>query len=165
MPIDLEFPSNHQVIGKHDHADGQHFHFVWGPGNPSDAAANQDVKAAYAARNEELTPIGVHGTFVAVDWDSCIADGACIQACPVNVFQWYRTENDVPAVEMSNISSSGVGSTGKDDRLDYTDKSDPIREKDCIWCMACVTVCPTKAIKVDQSNVQFHEQAISEFNR
>ncbi|NAL78771.1 4Fe-4S dicluster domain-containing protein [Nitrososphaera sp. AFS] len=165
MPIDPEFPGNHQVIGKHDHADGQHFHFVWGPGNPSDAAANPDVKAAYAARNEELTPIGVHGTFVAVDWDSCIADGACIQACPVNVFQWYRTENDVPAVEMSNISSSGVGSAGKDDRLDYTDKSDPIREKDCIWCMACVTVCPTKAIKVDQSNVQFHEQAISTFNR
>ena len=49
-------------------------------------------------------------------------------------------------------------------RADYTDKSDPIREKDCIWCMACVTVCPTKAIKVDQSNVQSHEQAISAFN-
>lgn len=46
-----------------------------------------------------------------------------------------KIENDVPAIEMSNINSSGVGATGKDDRADYTDKSDPIREKDCIWCI------------------------------
>ena len=67
---------------------------------------------------------------VAVDWDSCVADGACIEACPVQVFQWYRTE-----------------------------KADPIREHDCIWCMACVSVCPPQAIKVDQSNVEKHESA------
>ena len=60
---------------------------------------------AYAARNEELVPFGVHGTMVAVDWDSCIADGSCIEACPVNVFQWYRTENDVP---FSSMNVSGV---------------------------------------------------------
>ena len=76
----------------------------------------------------------------------------------MNVFQWYRTENDVPAVEMSNATSSGDGRAGKDDRLDYTDKSDPVREKACIWCMACVTVCPTTAIKVEQSNMEFHDQ-------
>ncbi len=46
-----------------------------------------------------------------------------------------KIENDVPAIEMSNINSSGVGATGKDDRADYTDKSDPIREMDCIWCI------------------------------
>jgi NAD-dependent dihydropyrimidine dehydrogenase PreA subunit len=165
MTIDPEFPNNSQVIGKHNHSDGKHYHFVWGPGKSADAAASPDVKEAYAARNEELVPLGIHGTFVGVDWDSCIADGSCIQACPVNVFQWYRTENDLPAVEMSKITSSGVGATGKEDRLDYTDKSDPIREKDCIWCMACVTVCPTKAIKVEQSNTQFHEQAESTFQR
>ena len=34
-----------------------------------------------------------------------------------------------------------------------TDKADPIREHDCIWCMACVSVCPPQAIKVDQSNL------------
>nr|WP_236561676.1 ferredoxin family protein [Nitrososphaera sp. AFS] len=124
-----------------------------GPGKSSDAAASPDVKAAYSARNEELVPLGVHGTFVAVDWDSCIADGSCLPACPVNVFQWYRTENDVPAVDMSNTVSSGNGNAGKEDRIDYTDKSDPIREKDCIWCMACVTVCPTKAIKVEQHQI------------
>ena len=42
---------------------------------------------------------------------------------------------------------------------DLTDKADPIREHDCIWCMACVSVCPPQAIKVDQSNVEKHETA------
>lgn len=36
MPIDQNFPKNHQVIGKHKHADRKHFHFIWGPGR-SDA--------------------------------------------------------------------------------------------------------------------------------
>ena len=76
MPIDPDFPKNSQVIGKHVCSDGEHF--VWGPGKVADASANPDVRAAYAARNEELMPLGVHGTFVAVDWDSCIADGSCI---------------------------------------------------------------------------------------
>jgi len=48
------------------------------------------------------------------------------------------------------------GSDGKDNRLDYTDKSEPIREHECIWCVVCVTVCPTKGIKVEQSNREFH---------
>jgi NAD-dependent dihydropyrimidine dehydrogenase PreA subunit len=163
VPIDLEFPRNHQVLGRHNHADGQHNHFVWGPGRLADAAENEDVKAAYEERNEELVPIGIHGTMVAVDWDSCIADGSCIEACPVNVFQWYRTENNVPAVNMANATSAGNGSTGKEYRADYTDKSEPIREHDCIWCMACVTVCPTKAIKVEQSNIEFHQRASESF--
>ncbi|HEV8595329.1 MAG TPA: 4Fe-4S binding protein, partial [Thermoplasmata archaeon] len=29
-----------------------------------------------------------------------------------------------------------------------TDKCDPIRESDCIDCMACETACPTLAIKI-----------------
>src|SRR5215467_14812770 len=90
MPIDPDFPKNSQVIGKHVCSDGEHF--VWGPGQVADASANPDVRAAYAARNEGLVPLGVHGTFVAVDWDSCIADGSCLPAYPGNVFQWYRTE-------------------------------------------------------------------------
>lgn len=36
MPIDQDFPRNHEVIGKHRHADDERFHFVWGPGR-SDA--------------------------------------------------------------------------------------------------------------------------------
>jgi NAD-dependent dihydropyrimidine dehydrogenase PreA subunit len=156
MPIDPDFPRNQQVIGKHSHSDGEHYHYVWGPGQPKEAA--------YSARGEEQTPLGTHGTMVAVDWDSCIADGACIEACPVQVFQWYRTENDVPAAELANATSAGTGSTVKEERKDYTDKADPIREHDCIWCMACVSVCPPQAVKVDQSNLEFHEKASGTFN-
>ena len=157
MPIDPDFPKNHQVIGKHAVSDGEHFHFVWGPGKPQEVAINEEVKSAYSSRGEEQVPLGVHGTMVAVDWDSCIADGACIEACPVQVFQWYRTENDVPAVEVA-ITSAGTGSTTKEERKDYTDKADPIREHDCIWCMACVSVCPPQAVKVDQSSLEYHEK-------
>src|ERR671919_215058 len=116
MPIDPDFPRNHQTIGKHKHSDDEHYHFVWGPGKPQEAAENEEVKAAYAARGEEQVPLGVHGTMVAVDWDSCIADGACIEACPVQVFQWYRTEKDIPAKEVPNDPWAGTGSTVKDER-------------------------------------------------
>jgi NAD-dependent dihydropyrimidine dehydrogenase PreA subunit len=165
MPIDPEFPKNQQVIGKHMHSDGEHFHFVWGPGRTAEAAENEDVKKAYEARGEQIVPLGVHGTMVAIDWDSCVADGACIEACPVQVYQWYRTEQDVPAIEMQNATSSGKGEDhSRDGRLDFTDKSDPIREHDCIWCMACVSVCPPQAVKVDQSNLEYHEKAAGTFN-
>ncbi len=46
---------------------------------------------------------------VAVDWDSCYADGACIEAYPVQVFQWCRTEQDIPAIEIKNTTSAGSG--------------------------------------------------------
>jgi ferredoxin len=60
---------------------------------------------------------------------------------------------------MLNDTSAGTGSILKEDRKDYTDKSDPIRVHDCIWCMACVSVCPTSAIKEDESNFDFREKA------
>ena len=165
MPIDQDFPRNHQVIGKHKHADGEHFHFVWGPGRAVEASEKEEVRKAYEDRGEQLVPLGVHGTMVALDWDSCIADGACIEACPVQVYQWYRTEQDVPGIEMQNATSAGTGEDhSRDGRKDFTDKSDPIREHDCIWCMACVSVCPTQAIKVDQANLEYHEKAAGTFN-
>jgi NAD-dependent dihydropyrimidine dehydrogenase PreA subunit len=85
MPIDPNFPKNHQVIGKHKHADGEHFHFVWGPGMSAVAEAeeNEEVNKSSEAKGEQIVPLGVHGTMAAVDWDSCYADGACIEACPV----------------------------------------------------------------------------------
>ena len=49
--------------------------------------------AAYSTRGEELVPIGVHGTMVAVDWDACYADGSCIEVCPVKLYEWARTDN------------------------------------------------------------------------
>ena len=160
MPIDLEFPKNHKPIGKHKCADGEHFHFVWGPGKiDAESSTDENIQNAYKKRGEEYVPLGIHGTFVAVDWDSCISDGGCFEVCPVQVYQWYRTENDVPAVQMVNATSVGTGeSHQKEGRKDYTDKSEPIREHDCIWCMACVSVCPTQAIKVDQSNQKIHEE-------
>ena len=92
---------------------------------------------------------------VAVDWDSCYADGACIEAYPVQVFQWCRTEQDIPAIEIKNTTSAGSGEDHeRERRVDFTDKSDPIREHDCIWRLACVSVCPPQAIKVDQSNFE-----------
>jgi ferredoxin len=68
-------------------------------------------------------------------------------------------------LKWANSSSAGTGQDHeRDGRLDYTDKSDPIREHDCIWCMACVSVCPPQAIKVDQSNLEFHEKSAGTFS-
>jgi len=158
MPIPENFPEGLKPLGKINHSDGEHFHVMWGPGRVDEAAKNDEVKAAYAAKKEELVPLGVSGTMVAVDWDSCVADGACIEACPVQVFQWYRTEKDIPAKDVIGQTFEGTGSTEKDQRTDYTDKADPIREHDCIWCMACVSVCPPQAIKVDQANQEHHDK-------
>ena len=159
MPIAENFPEGLKPLGKISDGEG-HFHIMWGPGrSDAEAFSDADVKAAYEARGEEQVPLGVSGTMVAVDWDSCVADGACIEACPVQVFQWYRTEKDIPAKDVVGQSFEGTGSSVKDERKDMTDKADPIREHDCIWCMACVSVCPPQAIKVDQSNVEKHENA------
>ncbi|MGY5146643.1 MAG: 4Fe-4S dicluster domain-containing protein [Candidatus Nitrosopumilus sp. bin_7KS] len=165
MPIAENFPEGLKPLGKINLDDGN-FHIMWGPGKTKNTDGSQpetladaDVVAAYAARGEEQVPLGVSGTMVAVDWDSCVADGACIEACPVQVFQWYRTEKDIPAKDVVGQTFAGTGSDVKDERKDLTDKADPIREHDCIWCMACVSVCPPAAIKVDQSNVEKHESA------
>ena len=165
MPIAENFPEGLKPLGKINLDDGN-FHIMWGPGKTKNTDGSQvetladaDVVAAYSARGEEQVPLGVSGTMVAVDWDSCVADGACIEACPVQVFQWYRTEKDIPAKDVVGQTFAGTGSDVKDERKDLTDKADPIREHDCIWCMACVSVCPPAAIKVDQSNVEKHESA------
>jgi len=163
MPIAENFPEGLKPMGKILISDGN-FHVMWGPGkttntdgSKAEASVDAEVVAAYAARKEEQVPLGVSGTMVAVDWDSCVADGACIEACPVQVFQWYRTEKDIPAKDVVGQTFEGTGSDVKDERKDLTDKAYPIREHDCIWCMACVSVCPPQAIKVDQSNVEAHE--------
>lgn len=166
MPIAENFPEGLKPLGKILHADGEHFHFMWGPGRKdAEAFSDEKVIAAYKARGEEQVPLGVSGTMVAVDWDSCVADGACIEACPVQVFQWYRTEKDIPAKDVVGQTFEGTGSSVKEERKDYTDKADPIREHDCIWCMACVSVCPPQAIKVDQSNLEAHEKAAGTYTK
>ena len=164
MPIAENFPEGLKPIGKINYSDGENFHFMWGPGrDDGNALQNDDVKAAYSARGEKQVPLGVSGTMIAVDWDSCVADGACIEACPVQVFQWYRTEKDIPAIDVVGKTFQGNGSSNKNERKDFTDKADPIREHDCIWCMACVSVCPPQAIKVDQANQEAHKKALEIF--
>ncbi|MEK0368994.1 MAG: 4Fe-4S binding protein [Nitrosopumilus sp.] len=165
MPIPENFPEGLKPLGKISISDGN-FHLMWGPGRTKNADGSQveslvdeEVVAAYTTRKEEQVPLGISGTMVAVDWDSCIADGSCIEACPVQVFQWYRTEKDIPAKDVVGQTFEGTGKDFKDERKDLTDKADPIREHDCIWCMACVSVCPPQAIIVDQSNLEAHENA------
>ena len=132
MPIAENFPEGLKPTGKISLDDGN-FHIMWGPGKTTntdgskvETLADADVVAAYAARGEEQVPLGVSGTMVAVDWDSCVADGACIEACPVQVFQWYRTEKDIPAKDVVGQTFAGTGSDIKDERKDLTDKADPI---------------------------------------
>lgn len=81
---------------------------------------------------------GIHGTNVAVDFDLCIATGSCINVCPVIVFGWNLK------------SQEGPTSDGSGNNLNEYDKSDPFSEKSCIYCLACETVCPTSAIKIQQ---------------
>jgi NAD-dependent dihydropyrimidine dehydrogenase PreA subunit len=70
--------------------------------------------------------MGVWGEFVSVDYDICIADGGCIDACPVNVYEWFDTPGN-PASKKKPLMA---------------------REPDCIFCLACEGVCPPQAIKI-----------------
>lgn len=70
----------------------------------------------------ESSNFGIYGTDVAVDFDLCVGDGACIEVCPVNVFDWQ-----------------GTGASRK---------ALPRRERDCIYCFGCEAVCPKFAIRV-----------------
>jgi NAD-dependent dihydropyrimidine dehydrogenase PreA subunit len=102
-PIDPEFKSKRQVKGTFQGIK------VWGP---VDAPGQ----------------LGIWGTEVTVDYDICVADGACIEACPVNVYEWLDTPGH-PASEKKPFM---------------------IREKDCIFCMACENVCPPQCVKIFQ---------------
>ncbi|MGQ9538565.1 MAG: 4Fe-4S dicluster domain-containing protein [Candidatus Bathycorpusculaceae bacterium] len=64
---------------------------------------------------------------VKVDWSKCNGDGVCVEVCPVNVFELKKLPE-----------------------YPDTQKSVPVRESDCIACMACVTSCPTQAITVEE---------------
>ncbi|MDF2422196.1 MAG: ferredoxin family protein [Nitrosopumilus sp.] len=70
--------------------------------------------------------MGVWGEFVSVDYDICIADGGCIEACPVGVYEWFDTPGN-PASGQKPLMS---------------------KEPDCIFCLACEGVCPPQAIKI-----------------
>ena len=100
-PIDAKFKESRQLAGTYYGIK------VWGP---IDAPGQ----------------LGIWGDYVCVDFDICVADGACIEACPVNVYEWLQTPGH-PASEQ---------------------KAFMIREKDCIFCIACENVCPPQAVKI-----------------
>ena len=167
MPIKEDFcKGDKKPIGKIALDDGENFHWVWPSqageaGNDWDASKDEKVLADYKKHGEKMVKLGITGTMVANDWDVCVADGACIEACPVQIFQWYRTDKDISGIKAVKDTTpwKGLGTTEKEERLDYTDKADAIREHDCIWCMACVSVCPPQAVLVDQGLQEFHEKA------
>jgi NAD-dependent dihydropyrimidine dehydrogenase PreA subunit len=76
-PIDPDFKSKRQVTGAFQGIK------VWGPVDPPGQ-------------------LGIWGTEVTVDFDICVADGACIEACPVNVYEWLDTPGH-PASEKKTI--------------------------------------------------------------
>jgi NAD-dependent dihydropyrimidine dehydrogenase PreA subunit len=100
-PIDPKFQEKRQVTGTYQGIK------VWGPIDPPGQ-------------------LGIWGQEVCIDFDICVADGACIEACPVNVYEWLETPGH-PASDK---------------------KAFMIREKDCIFCMACENVCPPQAVKI-----------------
>ncbi len=100
-PIDPKFKEKRQAAGSYQGIK------VWGPIDPPGQ-------------------LGIWGENVCIDFDICVADGACIEACPVNVYEWLETPGHLASDK----------------------KAFMIREKDCIFCMACENVCPPQAVKI-----------------
>lgn len=72
----------------------------------------------------KTSTLGIYGSDVAVDFDLCVGDGACIDVCPTNVFDWRGAGGDRKPL--------------------------PSRERDCIYCFGCEAVCPKYAIRVSK---------------
>ena len=105
-PIDIEFKSKVKQSSSYDAP--EHTIKTWGRRGTSNAI------------------MGVWGEFVSVDYDICVADGGCIEACPVSVYEWFDTPGN-PASGKKPLMS---------------------KEPDCIFCLACEGVCPPQAIKI-----------------
>lgn len=105
-PIDVEFKSKIKPTAAYEAP--EHTIKTWG------------------RRGSNNAIMGVWGEFVSVDYDICVADGGCIEACPVSVYEWFDTPGN-PASEKKPLMS---------------------KEPDCIFCLACEGVCPPQAIKI-----------------
>jgi NAD-dependent dihydropyrimidine dehydrogenase PreA subunit len=90
--------------------------------------SNGNIIKTWGRRGTDNANLGVWGEFVSVDYDICVADGACIDACPVNVYEWFDTPGNVASEKKPLMA----------------------REPDCIFCLACEGVCPPQAIKIFQ---------------
>ncbi len=109
--IDKNFMSTHQKVATHD-GDSEPIQ-IWAKDSDSYGGVGTDK-------------LGIWGSVVAVDFDICVADGACIEACPVDVYDWFDTPNH-PASDKKALMS---------------------REPDCIVCRACEEVCPVVAVLI-----------------
>jgi NAD-dependent dihydropyrimidine dehydrogenase PreA subunit len=89
------------------------------------SASGYNIKT-WGRRGGDNKQMGVWGEFVSVDYDICIADGGCIEACPVGVYEWFDTPGNVASDKKPLMS----------------------KEPDCIFCLACEGVCPPSAIKI-----------------
>jgi NAD-dependent dihydropyrimidine dehydrogenase PreA subunit len=97
------------------------------PSAPFVVPSNKNVIKTWGKGNGNGR-LGVWGEYVSVDFDICVADGACIDACPVNVYEWFETPGHVASEKKPLMA----------------------REPDCIFCLACEGVCPPQAIKIFQ---------------
>ena len=108
-PIDVEYKSHMSSSPSFVVPENKNVIKTWGKGN-------------------ENGRLGIWGEYVSVDFDICVADGACIDACPVNVYEWFDTPGHVSSEKKPLMA----------------------REPDCIFCLACENVCPPQAIKIFQ---------------
>ncbi|MFX0168941.1 MAG: ferredoxin family protein [Candidatus Hodarchaeota archaeon] len=99
MPIDRSFQTTWKRKGTHEG------HTVW--------ASTQ-------------AQLGIHGTRVAVDFDSCTGCLKCFAVCPVEVFIKWKAQPQ-------------------------TIKADPVNETACLECLACELVCPVDAIYITRN--------------
>ena len=106
-PIDVEYKKHMRPSPSYVVPSNKNVIKIWGKG----------------ANNGRL---GVWGDPVSVDFDICVADGACIDACPVQVFEWFDTPGHAASEKKPLMA----------------------RESDCIFCIACENVCPPRAIKI-----------------
>lgn len=102
VPIDRSFQTTWERKGTHNG------HTVWHPKH---------------AQSE------IHGTRVAVDFDSCTGCLKCIKVCPEAVFiEWRDSTQSI--------------------------KADPADEDACLECLACELVCPVDAIYITRTPSQ-----------
>ena len=90
------------------------------------APSSHKIKVYGQRKGNEI--LGIWGEYVSVDYDICVGDGACIDACPVKVYEWAEFAGN-PASEKKPLMA---------------------REPDCIFCLACENVCPVQAIKISK---------------
>ncbi|MDY6855284.1 MAG: 4Fe-4S binding protein [Thermodesulfobacteriota bacterium] len=61
------------------------------------------------------------GYVVKVDKEKCDGDGACVENCPVEVFE-----------------------------MDANGKAEPVNAEECLGCETCIEVCETGAVTVEE---------------